>query len=67
MDLFDFLFRGTTESWLTLLLALSVGLWPVWVWAGMVWGRMQADDEHARRTREARGARARLDIMGGPR
>lgn len=67
MDLFDFLFRGTAESWLTLLLALSVGLWPAWIKAGMVWGQMKADDDHARRNREARAARARLDIMGGPR
>lgn len=36
---------GTPESWMTLILVLSVALWPGFVWLGMVWGRMQAEDE----------------------
>jgi hypothetical protein len=47
---------GTTESWLCLMVAVAVGMWPVMVAAGMVWGRMQAEDEMLILKRRARAA-----------
>lgn len=44
--------QGTTESWLVLVIAVMAGLGPVLVYAGMIWGRMQAHDEVVRAVQE---------------
>lgn len=44
--------QGTTESWLVLVIAVMAGLGPALVYAGMIWGRMQAHDEVVRAVQE---------------
>lgn len=36
------------EAWYALFLVLSIAVWPVMVWCGIQWGRMQVEDEYDR-------------------